>query len=140
MARMKCAIVLHRYQLNQYRKQMRTKGDVEEAICKIVTEFEKATFGKGPLRTRTFLTDTLITVHVQFGLLPWEDVILQRESGGDDLRSLKRKVIDVTIDQLQYSVEQQVQIQVECGFHDTCVQQKERVYMFRLTSKPPIAI
>ena len=119
---------------------MKTKGQIEEAISQTITEFERATFGKGPNKVRTILTDTLITVHVQFGLLPWEVVLLQRESGGEDLRSLKRKVIDVAIEQLQNSVEQQVQIQVECGFHDTSILQKERMYMFRLISKPHIAI
>ena len=120
---------------------MKTKGEIEAAICEAIIRFEQDHMGRGPKDIRAFLLDDLLLVRLS-GVLTAAEQHLVKSQSSDKGRSLLKEVRTHLIETARPLMESLVVdvtgVKVLSLHHDISTTTGEKIVVFTLESPPTV--
>jgi len=110
----------------------KTKGQVEAAITKGITQFERDYLGRGPKQAKSFIVENLVVVKLQGILGPAERQLSHEEDGVELIKKMRRRVIESCSSDLSGLVEEKTGVEVVSMHADISARTGERVFVFTL--------
>jgi uncharacterized protein YbcI len=118
---------------------MKTRGEIEAAICDGVTRFEQDYMGRGPKHIHSYLIGDLLVVRLQGVLTSAEQQLvksLPAVKGRDLLKEVRTQLIETARPVLEAMVEEVTGIPVLSLHHDISTITGEEVVLFTLAKAP----
>ena len=119
---------------------MRTRGELEAAVCEGVSHFEQEYMGRGPQKIHTHLLGDLLAVRLQGVLTAAEQQLvksLPAEKGRDLLKQVRTHLVETARPVLEAMVQKVTGVKVLSLHHDISTVTGEEVVLFTL-AKPPV--
>jgi uncharacterized protein YbcI len=126
-------------QLRKSRFAMKTKGEIEAAICKGMAQFEQDHMGRGPKSVHAHLIDNLIVVRLQGVLTAAEQQLVKSfapEKGRDLLKDVRTQLMETARPVVEAMVQQAAGVKVLSLHHDISTVTGEEVVLFTLAAAP----
>jgi uncharacterized protein YbcI len=120
---------------------MKTRGEIEAAVCQVITQFEQEYMGRGPKHIHTHLLDDLIVVRLQGVLTAAEQHLVktrQPDKGRDLLKQVRTQLIETARPVLEELILKVTGVKVVSLHHDISVITGEEVVLFTLTENPVV--
>ncbi len=120
---------------------MKSRGEIEAAICKGINRFEQEYMGRGPKHIHTYLIDDLLCVRLQGVLTAAEKHLAESspaEKGRDLLKQVRTQLIETARPVLEAVVHEATGVNVVSLHHDISVVTGEEVLVFSLTECPVV--
>ena len=119
---------------------MRTKGEIEAAICEAVTRFEQDYMGRGPKDIHTHLIGDLLVVRLQGVLTAAEQHLVKslNNKGRDLLKEVRTHLIETARPVLEAMVEKVTGVKVVTMHHDISTVTGEEVVLLTLAEAPRV--
>jgi uncharacterized protein YbcI len=114
---------------------MKTKGEIEAAICEGMSRFEQEYMGRVPKVIRAHLVGDLLVVRLHGVLTAAEQHLvktLSAEKGRDLLKQVRTQLIEVSRPVLEGMVQDITGIKVRSFHHDISTRTGEKVVIFTL--------
>jgi len=118
---------------------MKTRGEIEAAICEGMSRFEQEYMGRGPKDIRTHLIGDLLVVRLQGVLTAAEQHLvttLPVEKGRDLLKQVRSQLIEIARPALESLIRDITGIQTRSMHHDISTRTGEEVVIFTLAEQP----
>ncbi len=116
---------------------MKTRGELEAEICRMIIQFEKEYMGRGPVETKCFLLDDLLLVRLKGVLTPAEiKLAASQERGRYLLKQVRQQLLDFGRPLLESAVEEILGVPVQSIHTDISTKTGERIIVFTLVRKP----
>lgn len=118
---------------------MKTRGEIEAAICKGITLFEQEYMGRGPKQVHAHLLGDLLVVRLQGVLTAAEQHLVKTlppEKGRDLLKQVRTQLIETARPVLESLILKATGVNTKSLHHDVSVVTGEEVVMFTLTDAP----
>jgi uncharacterized protein YbcI len=115
---------------------MRTRGELEAAICEGVSRFEQDYMGRGPKDIHTHLLGDVLVVRLQGVLTAAEQQLaksLPAEKGRDLLKQVRTHLVETARPVLEAMVQEVTGIKVLSLHHDISTVTGEEVLLFTLS-------
>jgi uncharacterized protein YbcI len=119
---------------------MKTRGEIEAAICEAVGRFEQEYMGRGPKDVHTHLIGDLLVVRLQGVLTAAEQQLvktLPAEKGRGLLKQVRIQLMETARPALEAMVQDITGAKVVSLHHDISTLTGEEVVLFAL-SEPPV--
>jgi uncharacterized protein YbcI len=120
---------------------MKTRGEMEAAVCQGITQFEQEYMGRGPKHIQTHLLDDLLVVRLQGVLTAAEQHLVQTrqpDKGRDLLKQVRTELIETARPVLEELVLKITGVKVLSLHHDISVVTGEEVVLFTLAESPEV--
>ena len=120
---------------------MKTRGEIEAAVCDGITRFEQDYMGRGPKRIHTYLIGDLVVVRLQEVLTSAEQQLVQSlppEKGRDLLKQVRTQLIETARPVLEEMIEKVTGVAVVSLHHDISTMTGEEVVLFTLAEAPGV--
>ena len=120
---------------------MRTKGEIEAAICEAVSRFEQDYMGRGPKDIHAYLLGDLLVVRLRGVLTAAEQHLvksLPAEKGRNLLKQVRTHLIETARPVIEAMVEKITGVKVVTMHHDISTKTGEKVVLFTLAASPDI--
>ena len=118
---------------------MKTQGEIEAAICGLISRVQQEYVGRGPKFIRAHLINDLLVVRLQ-GVLttPEQHMVksLQGEKGRDLLKQFRTHLIETVRPIMQAMIEEVTGVEVLSMHHDISTVTGEEVVLFTLAESP----
>jgi uncharacterized protein YbcI len=118
---------------------MRTKGEIEAAICEGIGGFEQEHMGRGSKDIRAHLIDDIVLVRLQGVLTAAEQHLvksLPAEKGRDLLKQVRKHLLETARPLMETLVREVAGIEVVSMHHDISTITAEEVVLFTLAETP----
>ena len=118
---------------------MRTRGEVEAAICEGITRFEQEYMGRGPKHIHTHLIGDLLIVRLEGVLTSAERHLVKSvpaEKGRGLLKQVRTELIETARPIMEAMVREVTGVKVVSMHHDISTVTGEEIVLFTL-AKPP---
>jgi uncharacterized protein YbcI len=118
---------------------MKTRGEMEAAVCDGVSRFEQEYLGRGPKDIRAHLLGDLLVVRLRGVLTPAEQHLVQTlspEKGRDLLKQVRTQLIEVARPTLAAMVRAATGEDAVSMHHDISTLTGEEVILFTLATAP----
>lgn len=118
---------------------MKTRGEIEAAICQGMSHFELEYMGRGPKEIRTHLIEDLLIVRLQGVLTAAEQHLvaeLPAEKGRDLLKQVRSQLVEIARPKLEKLVEDITGIKPSSLHHDISTISGEEIVVFTLPVAP----
>ena len=118
---------------------MKTRGELEAAICEGVSRFEQDYMGRGPKDIHAHLLGDLVVVRLQGVLTAAEQHLvksLPAEKGRDLLKQVRTHLVETARPLLEAMVQEITGIKVRSLHHDISTVTGEEVVLFTLAESP----
>jgi uncharacterized protein YbcI len=118
---------------------MRTRGEIEAAICDGFSRFEQEYMGRGPKDTHAYLIGDLLVVRLQGVLTAAEQQLvgsLPAEKGRDLLKQVRTQLIETARPVLETMVLERTGVKAVSLHHDISTVTGEEVVLFTLADSP----
>jgi len=118
---------------------MKSRGELEAAICEGVGHFEQDYMGRGPENIHTHLLGDLLVVRLQGVLTAAEQHLVQSlpaEKGRDLLKQVRTHLIETARPVLEAMVQEITGVKVLSLHHDISTVTGEEVVLFTLAESP----
>ena len=117
---------------------MRTKGEIEAAICEAVTRFEQDYMGRGPKDVHTHLLGDLLVVRLRGVLTAAEQHLVKslNNKGRDLLKDVRTHLIETARPVLEAMIREVTGVKVVTMHHDISTITGEEVILFTLAESP----
>ena len=118
---------------------MKTRGEIEAAICKGMSLFEQEYMGRGPKEIRTHLIDNMLVVRLQGVLTAAEQHLvatLPAEKGRDLLKQVRSQLVEIARPTLEKLVLEITGIKPCSLHHDISTVTGEEIVIFTLAEIP----
>jgi uncharacterized protein YbcI len=118
---------------------MKTRGEIEAAICEGIGRFEREYRGRGPKDIRAFLLDDFVIVRLQGLLTPAEQQLAKfpSEKGRDLLKQVRCHLIETAKPLIQAMVQEITGVKMVSLHHDVSTVTGEAFVVLTLTEPPP---
>jgi uncharacterized protein YbcI len=119
---------------------MKSKGEIEAAICEGITRFEQEYMGRGPKHIHAHLIDDILVVRLQGVLTAAEQHLVTKlspEKGRDLLKQVRTQLIETARPILETLILNAAGVKVVSLHHDISVVTGEEVVLFTLAETPP---
>ncbi len=118
---------------------MKTQGEIEAAICDVMSRFEQEYRGRGPKNIRAFLLGDFIVVRLQGMLTPAEQHLAKFPSdrGRDLLKQIRTQLIETAKPLIQAMVQDVTDVKVVSLHHDISTVTGEAFVVVTLAEPPP---
>ena len=119
---------------------MKTRGEIEAAICEAVGRFEQEYMGRGPKDIHTHLIGDLLVVRLQGVLTAAEQQLvktLSPEKGRGLLKQVRIQLMETARPALEVMVQDITAVKVVSLHHDISTVTGEEVVLFTL-AEPPV--
>jgi uncharacterized protein YbcI len=120
---------------------LRTRGEIEAAVCAGISRFEQEYLGRGPKDVRAFLLGDLVVVRLQGVLTAAEQHLvksLAADRGRDLLKQVRTQLIEVARPALMSMVRQATGVEPISLHHDISTVTGEEVILLTLTEAPDV--
>jgi uncharacterized protein YbcI len=120
---------------------MRTKGEIEAAICEEVGRFEQNYMGRGPECINVYLLDDLLLIRLRGVLAAAEQHLvksLPAENGRELLKRVRSHLIETTRPIMEAMVEKVTGVTILSMHHDISTVTGEEVILFTLAKSPDL--
>ena len=120
---------------------IKTRGELEAAVCEGISRFEQDYMGRGPKDIHTHLLDDLIVVRLQGVLTAAEQHLvtsLPAEKGRDLLKQVRTHLIETARPVMERMIQEITGVSVLSLHHDISTVTGEEVVVFTLTEKPDL--
>jgi uncharacterized protein YbcI len=120
---------------------MKTRGEIEAAICDGIARFEQDFMGRGPKDIRTHLIGDLLVVRMQGVLTAAEQHLvttLPPEKGRDLLKQVRTQLIETARPLLEAMIRDVTGVEVVSLHHDISTITGEEVVLFALAKSPGV--
>ena len=118
---------------------MKSKGEMEAAICDGVRLFEQEYMGRGPKDIRTHLIGDLVVVRL-IGVLTAAEKqmvkVIPADKGRDLLKQVRTHLIETARPMMEVMMEQATGVKVLSLHHDISTATGEEVILFTLVETP----
>ena len=118
---------------------MKTSGEIEAAICQMMSRFEQEYMGRGPKDVHTHLIGDLLVVRLQGVLTAAEQHLvktLQAEKGRDLLKQVRIQLMEAARPIMEAMVQDITGVKVLSLHHDISTATGEEVVIFTLGESP----
>jgi uncharacterized protein YbcI len=118
---------------------MKTRGELESAICLGMTRFEQEYLGRGPSDVRAFLLDDFLIVRMQGVLTAAEQRLAETtpyDRGRDLLKQVRRQMMESSRKQIDSMIQLITGVSVISLHHDISTHSGEEVVAFTLSKEP----
>jgi uncharacterized protein YbcI len=118
---------------------MKTRGEIEAAICEVTSRFEQDYMGRGPKDIHAHLLGDLLVVRLKGVLTAAEQHLvksLPAEKGRDLLKQVRTHLIETARTVLEAMVEKVTGVKVVTMHHDISTSTGEEVVLFTLARSP----
>jgi uncharacterized protein YbcI len=118
---------------------MKTQGEMESAICEVMSHFEQEYMGRGPKDVRAHLIDDLLVVRLQGVLTAAEKHLVQAltaERGRDLLKQVRTQLIETARPVMVAMVQEVTGAKAVSVHHDISTITGEEVVLFTLAEPP----
>jgi len=119
---------------------MKTKGEMEAAVCEGVRQFEQDFMGRGPKDIRTHLLGDLVVVRLTGVLTAAEKHMVQSipaDKGRDLLKQVRTHLIETARPVMEVMIEKVTGVKVLSLHHDISTATGEELILFTLVASPP---
>src|SRR5438132_10429406 len=119
---------------------MKSKGEIEAAICDGVRRFEQEYMGRGPKDIHTHLIGDLLVVRLHGVLTAAEQQLVKTlppEKGRDLLKQVRTQLIEAARPVMEAMVQEAADVKVLSLHHDISTVTGEEVVLFTLAEPPP---
>lgn len=124
---------------SQIEGKMKTKGEIEAAVCQGISRFEQEFMGRGPKDIHCFLLDDLLLVRLQAVLTAAERQLVKTlppEKGRDLLKQVRTQLMETARPVLEVMVEEVTGVKPLSLHHDISTVTGEEIVIFTLSSAP----
>jgi len=118
---------------------MKTQGEIEAAICEVVSRFEQEYMGRGPKDIHAHLIGDLLVVRLQGVLTAAEQHLvttLPAEKGRDLLKQVRTQLMEAARPVLESMVQKVTGVRVLSLHQDISTVTGEEVVLFTLAEPP----
>ena len=118
---------------------VRTKGEIEAAICEGVTRFEQEYMGRGPTRIHAHLIGDILVVRLQGVLTAAEQQLVKThptDRGRELVKEVRTQLIETARPLLEAMVQEVTGVKVLSLHHDISTVTGEEVLLLTLADKP----
>jgi uncharacterized protein YbcI len=118
---------------------MRTKGEIEAAICEVMTRFEQDYMGRGPKKIHTHLIGDLVVVRLKGVMTAAEQQLVKTladERGRDLLKQVRNHLIETARPVIEAMVQEVTGVNVVSLHHDISTTTGEELVIFTLAAVP----
>ena len=109
-----------------------TRGEVEAAITRGITQFERDYLGRGPREARTFIIEDMVLVRLKGILSPAELQLSQEPGGVEMIKQMRSRLVESCADELTAIVAEETGCRVLSMHADISARSGERVFVFGL--------
>jgi len=120
--------------------QLRSRGEIEAAICNAMNSFEQEYFGRGPKGIHTHLIGDLLVVRLQGVLTIAEQHLVKTlppDEGRGLLKQVRRHLIETARPHLEAILLEITGSKAISMHHDISTSTGEELVLFTLSSPPP---
>ena len=120
---------------------MKTRGEIEAAICEGITRFEQEYMGRGPKDIHTYLLGDLLVVRLQGVLTAAEQHLVKSvplEKGRGLLKQVRTELIETARPIMEGMVQKITGTQVVSMHHDISTVTGEEIVVFTLAEAPEV--
>ena len=120
---------------------MKTRGEIEAAICEGVSRFQQDYMGRGPRDIRAHLIGDLLVVRLQGVLTAAEQQLVKSvppEKGRDLLKQVRSHLVETARPVMEAMVAGITGVQVLSLHHDISTVTGEEVVLFTLAESPSL--
>jgi uncharacterized protein YbcI len=121
------------------RELLKTRGEIEAAICDGMSRFEQTYMGRGPKDIRAYLIGDLLVVRLQGVLTAAEQHLVSTipdQKGRDLLKQVRSELIELARPDLESMIQDIVGIKLRSLHHDISTVTGEQVIIFSLGDAP----
>ena len=118
---------------------LKTRGEIEAAICQGMSQFELEFMGRGPKEIRSHLFEDILIVPLQGVLTAAEQHLVAKlpaEKGRDLLKQVRSQLVEIARPKLEELVEGITGIMPKSLHHDISTITGEEVVIFTLPEAP----
>jgi uncharacterized protein YbcI len=118
---------------------MKTQGEIEAAVCEVMSRFEQEFMGRGPKDIRTHLIGDLLVIRLESVLTAAEQHLVKTlapEKGRDLLKQVRTHLIETARPLLEAMIQKATGASVKSLHHDISTLTGEEVVLFTLTESP----
>ena len=118
---------------------VRTRGEMEAAVCEGISRFQQEYLGRGPKEIRAFILGDLVVVRMQGVLTAAEQHLVQTllpEKGRDLLKQVRTQLIELARPTLASMIREATGIPATSLHHDISTVTGEEVILFALAGVP----
>lgn len=120
---------------------MKTQGEIEAAVCEVISGFEQQYMGRGPKDIRTHLLGDLLVVRLQGVLTAAEQQLvtsLPAEKGRDLLKQVRTQLIETARPVLEELIQKATGVNVLSLHHDISTARGEEIVVMTLAETPQV--
>ena len=118
---------------------MKTQGEIEAAICELISRLEQEYMGRGPRDIHAHLIGDLLVVRLQGVLTAAEQQLvksLPAEKGRDLLKQVRTHLIETARPVMEAMIQEVTGVKVLSLHHDISTVTGEEVVLFTLAESP----
>lgn len=118
---------------------MRSKGEIEAAVCEAMSRFEQEFMGRGPKSVHAHLIGDLLLVRLQGVLTAAEQQLvkaLTAEKGRDLLKQVRTHLIEAARPVMEEMIQEIIGVKNLSLHHDISTTTGEEVVLFTLAESP----
>jgi uncharacterized protein YbcI len=118
---------------------MKTRGEIEAAICEGINRFEQEYMGRGPKSIHTYLIDNLLVVRLHGVLTAAEQQLVKSLPAGKGrnlLKQVRTHLIETARPLMEAMVQEVTGVKVSSLHHDVSTVTGEEVVLFTLAQSP----
>ena len=120
---------------------LKTRGEIEAAICQGLSQFELEYMGRGPKEIRCYLIEDILIVRLKGVLTAAEQHLVAKlpsEKGRDLLKQVRSQLIEIARPTLEELVEGITGIKPASLHHDISTVSGEEIVVFTLPQAPEV--
>ena len=121
------------------KESLKSKGEVEAAICDMVNRFEQEYMGRGPKEIHTHIIDDLVVVRLKGVLTEAERhlvKVLTSEKGRDLLKQVRNHLVETARPMMEAMIHEVTGKDVVSLHQDISTKTGEEVILFTLVEAP----
>jgi uncharacterized protein YbcI len=119
---------------------MKSKGEIEAAVCDGINQFQQEYMGRGPKEIHAHLIDDLLLVRLTGVLTAAEKQLvktLPAEKGRDLLKQVRTHLIETARPLLEAMIQEVTGVKPLSMHHDISTKTGEEIVVFTLAEVPP---
>lgn len=120
---------------------MKTRGELEAAVCEGITRFEQEYMGRGPKEVHAHLIGDLLLIRLQGVLTAAEQQLvkaLPAEKGRDLLKQVRTHLIETARPIMEAMIQEATGVKVLAMHHDISTVTGEELVVFTLAASPDL--